>query len=53
MTKDPFDVTESLYAESQPYSTMSKIVDAVWSFLTAVGLVAAFGIAGYFFGVWK
>ena len=33
---------------NEPYSTISKITDAIFNFLTAIGAVAFAGICGYF-----
>jgi hypothetical protein len=32
---------------NQPYTLLQKVVDVVFNFLTAVGVIAAAGIAGY------
>jgi hypothetical protein len=34
---------------NEPYTTVSRIVDAVFNFLTAIGAVAFAGICGYFY----
>jgi hypothetical protein len=34
---------------NEPYSTMSRIIDAVFNFLTAVGVIAFAGVVGYFY----
>jgi hypothetical protein len=34
---------------NEPYSTISRIVDAIFNLLTAIGAVAFAGICGYFY----
>lgn len=36
--------------DNQPYSFLSRVMDAVWNFLTALGLIAACGVLGYWWG---
>lgn len=37
--------------DNQPYSFLSRVMDAVWNFLTALGLIAACVVLGYWYGV--
>lgn len=41
---DEYDTTNDL---NRPYSVVSRVVDAVFNFLTALGVIAFAGIAGY------
>jgi hypothetical protein len=41
-----FDITNDLNV-NQPYSTVQRIVDIIFNFLTAVGVIAFAGFAGY------
>ena len=43
-----YDITDSLNInENPPYSTISRIVDIIFNFLTAVGVIAFAGVCGY------
>ena len=44
------DGREQMIEDNEPYSFMSRVVDAIWNFLTAVGLIAACGALGYWWG---
>ena len=46
-----YDITNDLN-DNQPYTLLSRIVDIIWNFFTAVGVIAAAGIAGYFYARW-
>ena len=47
MTDDEYNITNELCDCNQPYSMLSRIMDIVFNFLTADGVIAAAGIAGY------
>ena len=49
MTKDPYDITNDVYGTNEPYSIMSRIVDAIFNFLVSVGVVAFAGLLGYLY----
>ncbi len=38
--------------EAPSYSFAMRVVDVVFNFLTAVGVIAAAGVAGYFYARW-
>lgn len=45
-----YDITNDVaYDTLQPYTFIARIVDIVFNFLTAVGVIAFAGIAGYFY----
>ena len=37
---------------NEPYSTIQRIVDVVFNFLTALGVIAFAGAAGYLWARW-
>ena len=42
-----YDITNDL-DRNEPYTTMQRITDVIFNFLTAIGVVAFAGIVGYF-----
>jgi hypothetical protein len=43
-----YDITNDLNG-NEPYTTVQRVIDVIFNFLTAVGVIAAAGIAGYFY----
>jgi hypothetical protein len=57
MTKDPFDVTSSLFVddkEDRTWSFIDKAFGLIWNFFAAIGMTVflMFSI-GYFMETWK
>lgn len=46
MTNDDFDITNDINY-NQPYGFIQRVIDAIFNFLTAVGVIAFAGIVGY------
>lgn len=43
-----YDITNDL-SNNEPYTTLQRVVDIVFNFLTAVGVITFAGIVGYLY----